>query len=231
MAKVFIAGHGRMLAKSKQNLPPSVTMKWAVPEKHNGSSSLSTALLTGVLDDWAEEISNGAEYAEHFLCPDPSYVMSSKGKFFVQGNWAPAQRHYLLQPRYNFATPLSAILDYLRQVLGGQLEVCWTCCRSPIHEVAIGKVEYKGGKVEITKYGAGKSPTPAPDEKPTGADAMMVQAAVKLTGAGGGVTLLCATEGAVADKDSTWPGPTNKAPKGAMTPEEIQGALAGVLYT
>jgi hypothetical protein len=231
MYKVFIAGHGRMQTDSWKILPPSVTMKWAVPARYNGSGTLSTALLTGVLDEWAEVKSNRAVYAEHWLCPDPSYVMSSKGRFFIQGNWAPAQHHILLQPRYNFATPLSGILRYLKKVLGGELEVCWTCCRSPIHEVSVGKVEYKGGQVQITLFGQGRKPTAAPDEKPTGEDATMVQAAVKQTEAGGCVTWICATEAALANKDSTWPGPIGSAPKGGMTPEEVQKALAGVLYT
>ena len=93
-------------------------------------------------------------------------------------------------------------------------------------------MEYYGGKVEIKKYAEGaKGPTPAPHEKPTGSDATMVKAADPLTFASGGVTLLCATEAALADKDTTWPGPQTKNPKGAMTPQEVHQTLGGVLYT
>jgi hypothetical protein len=134
MAKVFIAGHGRMMRSGSQAVPAGVNLHWAVPPRYNGSGGLSTAYLSGRYAVWAGHTGPGEPYYEHYLCPDLGAIMDRKAAAMVEGNWQPAGDHYLLQPRLKFTVTLSSILLFLKRKVPGPLDVYWTCCRSPINE-------------------------------------------------------------------------------------------------
>lgn len=134
MAKVFIAGHGRMLRSGSLSVPAGVSITWAVPPRYNGSVGLSTALLSRRYDTWAGRTASGEPFYEHFLCPDGANIMATKAAAMLEGNWRPPGDHYLLQPRLKFTVSLSSILLFLKRRVPGSLEVFWTCCRSPIKE-------------------------------------------------------------------------------------------------
>jgi hypothetical protein len=109
MAKVFIAGHGRMMRSGSQAVPAGVNLHWAVPPRYNGSGGLSTAYLSGRYAVWAGHTGPGEPYYEHYLCPDLGAIMDRKAAAMVEGNWQPAGDHYLLQPRLKFTVTLSSI--------------------------------------------------------------------------------------------------------------------------
>lgn len=134
MAKVFIAGHGRMMRSGSLAVPAGVNLHWAVPPRYNGSGGLSGALLSGRYATWAGHTGPGEPFYEHYLCPDLAGIMVRKAEAMVQGPWQPPGDHYLLQPRLKFTVTLSSILLFLKRRVPGPLDVYWTCCRSPIKE-------------------------------------------------------------------------------------------------
>ena len=145
MAKVFVAGHGRMRRSGGLAVPAGVTLFWAVPPRYNGSVGLSTALLSGAYDTWAGRTSEGEPFYEHFLCPDLAIIMAKKGEALRQGPWQPAADHYLLQPRLKHSVTLSSIILFLKRKVSGPLEIYWSCCRSPIGEPSYRTRLYEGG--------------------------------------------------------------------------------------
>jgi len=183
-------------------VPQYVTVHWAVGEAYNSSTGLSTALLRGDTDQWAETKAAGQSYKEHYLCPDASYVMSAKGEALRQGQWNPPQDHWLLQPKLAFASSLTGILAYLQAMMPGQLDVFWTCCRSPINQQAQGKVEFVRGPVlqlnsilQTDRLGNAAN-DPFTDPK--------IRGVKTINGVNGAVTLKNKMDGAL-NQDRTWP--------------------------
>lgn len=144
-AGVFIAGHGRMvLGTPTETMPAGISVGWAVPATYASCPQVSRNMIAGrngVLSDVANP---GDRYNEHWLVPDgpENMILKAKdlrnaldGKPGYEGsrNMKP-KTYWLLQPRANNAVKLSAILTYLRTKIPAptQIDVFWTCCRSPI---------------------------------------------------------------------------------------------------
>jgi hypothetical protein len=140
---VFIAGHGRMKPSGRDlTVPSGVTLHWAVAAGYNNTGGVSRALLKGDFTTWAETKTAGEIYKEHYLVPDSNMIMQTKGQaIFDRKN---KTDDYLLQPRLDFVTTLSALIGYLTTKLGTPLNIYWTCCRSPINELSKGNVFLQG---------------------------------------------------------------------------------------
>ena len=219
MAKVFIAGHGRMLSAGSLAVPAGVTITWAVPPRYNGSVGLSTALLSGRYDTWAGRTASGEPFYEHYLCPDLAIIMATKAAAMLEGNWQPVGDYYLMQPRLKFTVTLSSILLFLKRRVAGPLEVYWTCCRSPIRLPSYRTRLYEGGSVR-DEPGAGNVVADpgkvfsSPKISGKQVDLLLGQidfrnpyteSPVVVNDIDGGVTLKCLTDGGF-DLQSAWPG-------------------------
>ncbi len=169
---VFIAGHGRMKPNGRDiTIPADVTLYWAVNERYNSTGTISYAALDGSFNQWSETKTAGEKYKEHYLCPDDPIVMCAKGQRFINGNHGP--EYWLLQPRLDFITSLSAILTFLRRRIDGPLHVYWTCCRSPINEQSQGSVYLRNGSLIPPSKPGGVAAAPKAD--PKGGDIVKVR--------------------------------------------------------
>jgi hypothetical protein len=230
MAKIFIAGHGRMVRTGAVAVPSGVTISWAVPPRFNGSGGLSAAYLSGRYATWAGQTAAGEPYYEHYLCPDLNQIMVGKALAMREGNWQPGGNYYLLQPRLKFTVTLTSILQFLKRRVPGPWEVYWTCCRSPISEPSFQIRYFEEGMIR-DEVAAGTT-VPAPD-KPH--DLLRVshktglldpreisnirllrnRENVIVNDIEGGVTLKCLTDGDFTSETS-WPGVIEaERPKGA----------------
>jgi hypothetical protein len=146
-----------------------------------------------------EKIDHQATYHEHYLCPDLTMVLVKKATYFAARTWHNAGENFLLQPKGNFASPLSELLKYLvRKASGAPLEVHWTCCRSPIGGLPKGRYIFENGTVVAKEgYRENDKPILSPEE----------EAAHKLSYniSDSCVTMVCATDKNAALR-STWTG-------------------------
>lgn len=216
MTKVFIAGHGRMSLSGAMAVPAGVTLHWAVPPRYNGSGGLSRALLSKTYQTWAGSNAAGSPYYEHFLCPDLAAIMVTKGEALQAGDWD-RNNTYLLQPRLQFTVKLSSIIPYLKRKFGTPLDICWTCCRSPVAQPSYRIRFYDQGRVTdepaegklVDDPGAIFGPITKPGKRPLNRreafDFPTGKTAVCITDIEGGVTMLCKSDPATAVQLS-WPG-------------------------
>ena len=226
MARVFIAGHGRMLRSGSLSVPSGVSITWAVPPRYNGSVGLSTALLSRRYDTWAGRTASGEPFYEHFLCPDGAHIKATKAAAMLDGDWRPPGQHYLLQPRLTFTVSLSSILLFLKRLVPGSLEVYWTCCRSPIKEPSYMTRLFEIGATKDTPGAGNVIADPGEIHSSPKISGMKVgsllsrrdfrspytEAPVCVNDIAGGVTIKCLTDDGFA-LQGTWPGVDEAAPK------------------
>lgn len=219
MAKVFIAGHGRMMLSGNQAVPAGVTLHWAVPPRYNGSGGLSTAFLSGRYTTWAGQTGPGEPYYEHYLCPDLATIMARKAAAMQEGHWLPQGDHYLLQPRLKFSVTLSSILLFLKRKVPGPLDVYWTCCRSPIKQPSYRIRLYEDGNIRDEPTGGNLIEAPeavhsVPKISGQGVDSLLdkrdfrnkyTETPVVVNTIDGGVTLMCLSA-AGFEQQANWPG-------------------------
>lgn len=159
---VFVAGHGRMKPSGRDiTIPEGVTLFWAVVPGYNSTGGLSKAFISGQTDQWAETKTAGQTYKEHYLCPDDAMIMSTKGEALLKR--VKKNDCYLLQPKFDFAVSLSAIIVYLKSKVQAPMHIYWTCCRSPINDLSKGAVYFDKG--QITKTGRSTIIKPKEDFK------------------------------------------------------------------
>jgi len=215
MATVYIAGHGRMvMGDPTQKVPERVSIGWAVPAKHSSRPQVSRNMIAGrnkLLSDTAKA---GDSYNQHWLVPDGSENMILKAKDLVTACQNGMQARtagscYLLQPRHNNAVTLSAILEYLRKKIPGEnIEVLWTCCRSPIGEPGTWTASIKSPFTQYVLAQSTKTKEAILDPEVEAADIKKdkeIEAALRFDCAEGTVTLMKASDNAMTVW-GTWPG-------------------------
>jgi hypothetical protein len=220
MAKIFIAGHGRMVRSGGMAVPSGVTVSWAVPPRFNGSGGLSTAYLSGRYSTWAGKTAASEPFYEHYLCPDLNAIMVGKALAMREANWPSPGGYYLMQPRLKFTVTLSSILQFLKRRVPGPWDVYWTCCRSPISEPSFQVRYFEDGLIRDEV--AGGSTVPTPDKSHElfrvsqkgklldprdlrNIKLLRNRENVIVNDIDGGVTLKCLTDGDFT-AESSWPG-------------------------
>jgi hypothetical protein len=148
--KIFMVGHGRQYSGGTGRLPADVTLNFAVPTRCLSTGSVSCAHLSGTLATYSETVSGPGSYDEHYLCADVPEVNQRKLQAFWKGVGAGKHTNsWLVTVRGNSDVRLGAIVARLEQVgLSKPFDIVWTCCRSPINEVADAKYLYEGGALK-----------------------------------------------------------------------------------
>jgi len=235
---VFIAGHGRMVrGAATETVPDKMSMGWAVPAGNASCGLVSRNMIAGrngVLTDVANA---GERYNQHWLVPDGPENMIIKAKDLVNSmggkkkgyegsHVLPASTYWLLQPRANNAVTLSAILAYLRKVIPGtdQIDVMWTCCRSPIGTRGLWRSEIHSPFEAYTTVGT--SSTEDVSDPETNGEGFKLN---KHTCADGTVTLVQASDTSKMLNWGTWIGlKTGIAPAGELPVGNLVGeAMVG----
>lgn len=162
--KIFMIGHGRQYTHgSTGQLPSGVTLNFAVPARCLSTGSVSCAHLSGDLTVYSETITGPRSYDEHYLCADVPEMNQRKLQAFWKGiGNGRHQNSWLVAVRGNSDVRLGAIITRLEQVgLSKPFDIVWTCCRSPINEVADAKYLYQSGSLTRGPV-SGKNITAAP---------------------------------------------------------------------
>jgi hypothetical protein len=162
--RIYMVGHGRQYTGGTTGqLPAGVTVNFAVPTRCLSTGSVSQAHLSGDLTVYSETITGPCAYDEHYLCADVPEINQRKLQAFWSGvGKGRHQNSWLVTVRGNSDVKLGAIIARLEQVgLSKPFEIVWTCCRSPINQIAEAKYLYKSGAL-VREACSEKKPTDAP---------------------------------------------------------------------
>lgn len=142
MMVVFLVGHGRMDRDTLHVLPRNCRLEFAVPSGFQGSPGVSKPIVAG-RDSWYSDTFFGeSSYPEHFLGGDGGTLKDRKDLAFCEGLYNGDASTYLMQMKLGYVARLSQIIGFLvRKANGAELEIVWTCCRSPIKGNPVGKWE------------------------------------------------------------------------------------------
>jgi hypothetical protein len=132
------------------SLPTGVILQFAVEQGWKSTGGVSKAHLRGELKTYAQTITGPARYQQHFLCADVPEINVTKLEAFYSGvqNGANDKTCWIACVRGPSEIALSAIIQRIENIgLSKPYEIVWTCCRSPINELARGTVYYEASKL------------------------------------------------------------------------------------
>ena len=208
-----------------------MTVRWAVAERRGSSATVSRYMIAGVNTLYSTMATAGQNYLEHYLTPDGGELMVRKAmdlKKALIGNpptlHGNANSYWLLQPRDRNSVPLSAVLAYLRQKFGNeQVDVWWTCCRSPIGDRTMERTNYdkaanqyrivpSSNATDSKKISAPLAIPPTPDQAPSmptkeeESHGILSLGPIQHTNCTGGVISLWAGNDNALTLAGSWPG-------------------------